>query len=145
MNETDNSQNQLTDAQIKEWCSKSYQQATQFLAQQGIVTESVVLEQSRYLPPVLAFWKLKSLEGQMYWVISGEIEPDVLPEKAASSARDSARAFSLHWQARIEELRNTLTNQSTKEETAQVQQQITDLNHAATRLYQIFEIDNLWQ
>ena len=67
---------QMTAEQQKEWVREQYQVATKYLAEQGLVTESVVVEESRYLVPLLALWKLKALDGSYYWVICGDVPSD---------------------------------------------------------------------
>lgn len=129
---------QMTDDEIREWCTQSYQGAVSFLAQEGIITESVVLEESSYLPPIVAFWKIKSSENEFYWVVNDEIKADFIPASAAKTARDAAKVFSLRWQLEVEKV-TALENIEDK-----VLQEAKELEFVATRLYQIHEEDELW-
>ena len=54
---------QMTEEQQQQWIKEQYQSATKYLAEKGIVTNSVKVEDSRYLVPLLALWKLTSLVG----------------------------------------------------------------------------------
>ncbi|MDC2888141.1 DUF4826 family protein [Psychrosphaera sp. 1_MG-2023] len=141
---SENKTNTLTEEEINQWCKASYQEATKILAQNGIITESVDTKDSRYLPPVIAFWKLKSTDGNQFWVVCGEIKHDFLPVSAANSAREAARSFALRWQIEVEQL---VTKQQVETDEAvieQLKQEAADTNFCADRLYQIFEIESFW-
>ena len=43
------------------------------LAEQGIVMESVAVSESRYLPPLIAVWKIHGLNKTVVWAISGDV------------------------------------------------------------------------
>lgn len=60
---------QMTEEQQQQWIREQYQVATKYLAEKGVVTDSVKVEDSRYLVPLLALWKLKALNGKSYWVL----------------------------------------------------------------------------
>lgn len=141
---SENNTNTLTEEEINQWCKASYQEATAILAKEGIVTDSVDTKESRYLPPVIAFWKLKSIDNNQFWVVCGEIKHDFLPLSAASTAREAARAFSLRWQVEVEQL---IAKQQTETEVTvikELQQEAADIHFCAEKLYQIFEIESFW-
>ena len=52
-------QPQLTQAQQAEWARIQFQKANKHLAENGVLFESVVTDESRYLAPYLAVWKIK--------------------------------------------------------------------------------------
>lgn len=88
------------------WVREQYQKATKFLAEKGIVPGKVTLKDSRVLPPLVAVWKIEETGPQKrkFWVLSGDLPTDVLPESAAPDARAVVRHFSLAWQLKAENL-----------------------------------------
>ena len=58
----------MTEEQQQQWIKNQYQVATKYLAEKGVVTQSVQVEESRYLVPILALWKLTSIDGNKFWV-----------------------------------------------------------------------------
>lgn len=90
--------------QQNQWVREQYQVATKFLAEQGLVTESVVVEESRYLVPIMSVWKLKALDGCYYWVICGDLPTDHSRFDIAPNAREAVRHFSFKWQMQAENL-----------------------------------------
>ncbi|WDD96675.1 DUF4826 family protein [Thalassomonas actiniarum] len=94
----------MNEEQQNQWVREQYQVATKYLADKGLITESVAVEESRYLVPVLAVWKLKLLDGTKTWVISGDLPTDHSSADVAPDARDALRHFSLKWQLQAENL-----------------------------------------
>lgn len=127
---------QMTAEQQKEWVREQYQVATKYLAEQGLVTESVVVEESRYLVPLLALWKLKALDSNYYWVICGDVPSDFSKFDAAPNAREAVRHFSYKWQLQAENLLRA--GDKEQEEFAQL------LVGRAEGLYKMYEQENLW-
>jgi len=126
----------MTAEQQKEWVREQYQVATKYLAEQGLVTESVVVEESRYLVPLLALWKLKALDGNFYWVICGDVPSDFNKLDVAPNAREAVRHFSLKWQLQAENLLNI--GDKEQEEFANL------LIGRAEGLYKMYEQESLW-
>jgi hypothetical protein len=91
-------QQTMTEQEQQEWVRNSYQTATKYLADKGMITESVVESESRYLVPVLAVWKLNLLDKTSVWVICGDLPTDHAASDMATSARDIVRHFSFKWQ-----------------------------------------------
>ena len=89
---------QMTEAEQQQWTREQYQVATKYLAEKGIVTKSVQAQESRYIVPFLAVWKLTSLEGKKFWVLSGDLPTDHINFEVAANAREALRHFSLKWQ-----------------------------------------------
>lgn len=129
----------LSEEEIIKWSRESYQKAIGHLAEKGIVADSVSMEQSRYLAPILAVWKIKSADQRWFWVISGDLPTDWMTEEGAESARDAVRAFSLRWQLKAEEIRVNQEADKTQQEFA------TLLIGRANGLYDIYEREELWQ
>ena len=61
----------ISDEERATWVREQFQKANKFLAENGVLFESVVTEESRYLIPYLAVWKIKAMDSKRYWVISG--------------------------------------------------------------------------
>ncbi len=129
----------LTEEEITAWSRESYRKATSYLAEKGFITETVAVEQSSYLAPLIAVWKMKSTDGKWLWVISGDLPTDSISVDSAESARDAVRAFSLKWQLDCENLFNKSSEDPASVEFAQM------LQSKANGLYQIFEQDEFWQ
>jgi uncharacterized protein YgiM (DUF1202 family) len=125
--------------QRAEWVRNQYQKANQYLASKGIIPDNVAITESRYLPPLVALWKLNTKEKQAFWVISGDLPTDHMPFSAAASARDAMRSFSLNWQLKAENIMNSATVDKTQFEFA------TLLVKRAQGLYDLFEDEALWQ
>ncbi|WP_019029129.1 DUF4826 family protein [Colwellia piezophila] len=103
----------MTEVQRQQWIKEQYQVATKYLAEKGIVTNSVKAEDSRYLVPILAVWKLNSLEGKSFWVICGDLPSDHSSIDVAQNAREALKHFSLKWQMQAENLLQAKTAEQT--------------------------------
>ncbi|MDP7593042.1 MAG: DUF4826 family protein [Litorilituus sp.] len=126
----------MTTEQQQQWVREQYQLATKYLAEQGIVTDSVAVEESRYLVPLLAIWKLKALDGSFYWVIGGDLPSDYNAFESATNAREAVRHFSLKWQLQADNILKV--GDKAQEEFASV------LINRAEDLYNIYQQENLW-
>jgi len=130
---------QLNEQQMTAWVQAQFQKANQFLAQEGILFDSVITEQSRYLAPYLAVWKIKAMDQKVYWVISGDLPTDVALAVNATDARDVLRYFSLQWQLKAENLEANNTQQDARQaEFVQL------LRSRADSLYAFYENETLW-
>jgi len=127
----------MTEAEQKQWVKEQYQVATKYLAEKGMVTNSVKVEESRYLIPVLAIWQLTMLNGDSYWVLCGDLPTAHSRIDVAPNAREALKHFSLKWQMQAE---NLLKAQDTEQtELAQL------LIGRADSLYKLCENEKLWQ
>lgn len=135
---TDNNK-ALTEQEIAAWSREAYQKANSFLAQKGIISETVSTEQSRYLAPLLAVWKIKSNQGKWFWVITGDLPSDMLTVDVAKTARDAIRSFSFKWQVDSENIRKQPGQIKTQLDFANM------LQSRAESLYDIFDQEDLWQ
>ncbi len=95
---------EMTEERKQQWIKEQYQIATKYLAEKGIVTKSVIVEESRYLVPLLALWKLTSMDGKRFWVLCGDLPSDYSSVDVAPNAREALRHFSLKWQMQAENL-----------------------------------------
>lgn len=127
----------MTEEQQQQWIRDQYQVATKYLAEKGIVTNSVKAEDSRYLVPLLAVWKLNSLDGKSFWVICGDLPSDHSSVDVAINAREALRHFSLKWQMQAENLLQAKTAE---------QNDFANLLIArAEGLHKLCEDEKLWQ
>ncbi|MEW6984517.1 DUF4826 family protein [Colwelliaceae bacterium 6471] len=129
-------QKQMTNQEQQQWVRDQYQVATKYLASKGLVTDSVAVEDSRYLIPLVSVWKLKLLDNTKLWVICGDLPTDHSAIDAAPTARDALRHFSLKWQLQAENLRQA--GGPEQEDFAKI------LVSRAEGLYKIHENESLW-
>ncbi|MCL1126792.1 DUF4826 family protein [Shewanella surugensis] len=125
----------------QEWIQTQFQKANKFLAEKGILPSKVHPESSRYLAPFVAIWKIESKKPikQTFWVMSGDLPADYVDINVAATARDALRHFSMVWQMKAENIRqSTLINDPTQAKFAQL------LVSRAESLYQIHNDDKLW-
>ena len=130
-------QKELTEEEQQQWVRKQYQAATKYLAEKGLVTQSVKVEDSRYLIPFIAIWKLTLIDGSKYWVLSGDLPTDHSSIDIATTARGALKHFSLKWQMQAENLLQGTNNEQTEFANLLVSR--------AESLYTISEDDKLWQ
>lgn len=129
---------QWSEAQVNDWVRSQFQKANLHLAEKGVVMDSVAVQDSRYLPPYIAVWKINALDKQSYWVISGDLPTDHIELKAAENARDALRAFSFRWQIKAQQLVDAGIKDQTAGDYAKL------LVNRAHSLYQLFESEKLW-
>ncbi|MGL4474285.1 MAG: DUF4826 family protein [Shewanella sp.] len=99
-------QQQALEQQREIWVREQFQKANRFLAEKGIIPGKVLVDQSRYLAPYVAVWKMETAKPakKTYWVISGDLPTDVVEVGAAANPREVLRHFSLNWQLKAENL-----------------------------------------
>ena len=130
---------EFSQEQLSEWVREQYQIANKHLAEKGVLFESVVTQESRYLAPHVAIWKIKSIAGKYYWVITGDVPVDVIPYEVEKSARDTLRAFSMRWQLQAENILQSNTNDPTQKDFANIL--ITKAEH----IYELFANEHNWK
>ncbi|MDO6568144.1 DUF4826 family protein [Alteromonas sp. 1_MG-2023] len=137
---TDNTpQNEMTDEQRSEWVREQFQKANKHLAENGVLFESVVTNESRYLVPYLAVWKIKDTENAFYWVMSGDLPTDFIADSMAATARDAIKHFAMSWQLKSANLRVSQGADKASLEYAAL------LESRAEGLHAIHNQDELWQ
>ncbi|WP_025820217.1 DUF4826 family protein [Shewanella marina] len=132
---------QELEARRTEWVREQFQKANKFLAEKGIIPSKVLEQDSRYLAPYLAIWKLESKQPQKktYWVMSGDLPTDYVDVSVAETAREAVRHFSMMWHLKAENLiKSGATKDATQAKFAQL------LVARAESLYKIQEDENLW-
>ncbi|WP_394132052.1 DUF4826 family protein [Shewanella maritima] len=99
-------QAQDQEALREQWVREHFQKANRFLAEKGIIPSKVIADDSRYLAPYLAVWKMESKQPkkQTFWVMSGDLPSDYVDVKVAATAREAIRHFSMMWQLKAENL-----------------------------------------
>ncbi|WP_028764796.1 DUF4826 family protein [Shewanella colwelliana] len=130
------------EALTQQWIKEHFQKANRFLAEQGVIPSKVIAEDSRYLAPLLAVWKMESKQpkAQTFWVMSGDLPSDYVDVKVATTARDAIRHFSMMWQLKAENLTNSgAIKDKTQAQFAQL------LVSRAESLYQIHNDEKLWK
>ena len=99
-------QQPITEEQRAEWVRAQFQKANKHLAENGVLFDTVITEESRYLMPYLAVWKVRAMDGKLFWVISGDLPTDFTSVENASDAKTALRHFAMTWQLKAENLKN---------------------------------------
>ena len=55
------------------WQRECFQNAQKHLAEKGVIPQTVVEKESRFIAPLVAIWKFKAQNGKSYWVITGRL------------------------------------------------------------------------
>ncbi|MCL1121218.1 DUF4826 family protein [Shewanella seohaensis] len=126
----------------QEWVRTQFQKANRFLAEKGVIPSKVLADESRYLAPYLAIWKMESKRpsAKTYWVMSGDLPSDFVDIHVAKTARDAVRHFSMMWQMQAENLirSGAVQRDATQAKFAQL------LVSRAESLYRIYNDEKLW-
>ncbi|GIU24184.1 DUF4826 family protein [Shewanella sp. MBTL60-007] len=125
----------------QEWIRTQFQKANKFLAEKGIMPDKVHPEESRYLAPYVAIWKIDSKKPnkKTFWVMSGDLPSDYVDISVATTARDAVRHFSMMWQMKAENIqRSGLTKDPAQAKFAQL------LVSRAESLYKMQADDSIW-
>ncbi|MDG1123175.1 MAG: DUF4826 family protein [Glaciecola sp.] len=128
----------MTQAEHDQWVREQFQRANKHLAENGVLFDSVVVEESRYLAPYVAVWKIKSQQGKYFWVLSGDLPADYIPFDTAEDVRNALKHFSLSWQLKAENIISTNGIDETQQNYAKL------LADRAISLYQLSEQQELW-
>jgi len=130
---------QMTEEERANWVRDQFQQANKHLAENGVLFESVVTSESRYLVPFVAVWKIKATDNNFFWVINGDLPTDFTPAHVAETAREAIKHFSLAWQLKAANLREAENPDKTLLEYAAL------LESRAEGLYALQDKSELWQ
>jgi hypothetical protein len=125
--------------ELTTWVREQFQRANKHLAENGILFDSVVTEESRYLAPFVAVWKIKANDKKYYWVISGDVPCDFIPYESEKTARAAIRRFSFIWQIKAENIIKTQSNDKVQQDFANL------LINKAENLYDIQADEKVWQ
>lgn len=129
----------MSEAETQEWVRSQFQRANLHLAEQGIVMDSVAVAESRYLPPLVAVWKIHTLDKQIVWAISGDVPADFVPFSAAPNVREVLRYFSYRWQMKAQQIIEAGIKEQSTADYVQL------LVGRANMLYDMADAQELWQ
>ncbi|MGL5490962.1 MAG: DUF4826 family protein [Shewanella sp.] len=126
----------------QEWVRTQFQKANRFLAEKGVIPSKVLADESRYLAPYLAIWKMESKRPttKTYWVRSGDLPSDLVDVKVAKTARDAVRHFSMMWQMQAE---NLIRSGATRRDATQAKFAQLLVSRAES-LYRMHNDEKLW-
>ncbi|MCG9963581.1 MAG: DUF4826 family protein [Shewanella sp.] len=126
----------------QEWVRTQFQKANRFLAEKGVIPSKVLADESRYLAPYLAIWKMESKRPttKTYWVMSGDLPSDLVDVKVAKTARDAVRHFSMMWQMQAE---NLIRSGATRRDATQAKFAQLLVSRAES-LYRMHNDEKLW-
>lgn len=130
---------QMNQEQLGQWVKEQFQRANKHLAENGVLFDTVVTEESRYLAPYFAIWKIKSNEGKYFWVICGDLPCDFMPYENEKTAREAIRHFSFLWQLQAENIQKAGELDKTQKEFVEM------LIARAEGLYRIYNQQEIWQ
>lgn len=128
-----------TPEDLASWVREQFQRANKHLAENGILFDTVVTQDSRYMAPNVAVWKIKDTEKKLFWVISGDLPADALPASVAKTARDAIKHFSLSWQLKAEKIMSNISSSQVQRDYAAL------LTKKADMLYTVQENEKWWQ
>ena len=121
------------------WQRECFQNAQKHLAEKGVIPQTVVEKESRFIAPLVVIWKFKAQNGKSYWVITGRLPTDHAEASAANNAREVLRYFSMQWQMKADQLMQSGAVDKTKVDFANL------LINRAHGLYELFEKEEMWQ
>ncbi|MGS0535817.1 DUF4826 family protein [Pseudoalteromonas sp. SaAl2] len=120
------------------WQRECFQNAQKHLAEKGVMPQSLIEKESRFIAPLCALWKFKAQDKKKYWVITGRLPTDHAHESAAENPRDALRYFSLQWQLKADQIMQSGAVDKTKVDFANL------LINRAHGIYEMYEKDHLW-
>ncbi|GAA6183750.1 MULTISPECIES: DUF4826 family protein [Alteromonadaceae] len=129
----------MSQEQMTQWVRSQFQRANKHLAENGVIFDSVVTEECRYLAPYVAVWKIKALDKKFYWVISGDLPCDFMPYESEKNARDVLRRFSFQWQLKAQDIEESGNIDKTQKQFAEM------LVTRAEGLYALYNQEDLWK
>lgn len=115
----------------RQWVREQFQRASKHLAQEGILFESIIMEESRYMVGQVAIWKIKDTKQTLYWVISGDLPSDAVVASVAKTAQDAIKHFTLSWQLKAENILNHPSSDASQKEYANLLMQKAELLYEA--------------
>lgn len=128
----------MTEEEKEAWIKEQFQRANKHLAENGVLFDTIIADESKYLIPYLSVWKIKSTENKRYWVISGDLPSDFMMADHAKNAREAIRHFSMSWQMKAENIRRTMPNDETQMRFAAL------LENKAMNLFNVHDSEHLW-
>ena len=130
----------LTDEERAQWVRDKFQAANKYLAELGLISDQIMIKESRYIAPVVSVWKFKTTNNDLVWVVTGDLPTDHVSVKAAATAREAIRHFSMQWQMRAETILRDEKLSADETQQAFAKQLI----EKGEGLYQLSNNDTLW-
>ncbi|TDF41425.1 DUF4826 family protein [Alteromonadaceae bacterium M269] len=124
--------------ELSAWVRAQFQLANQYLAEHGVLFESVYAEDSRYLAPYFSLWKIKAMDGQIYWVLGGDMPSDHVNFEVSETAKGALRHFSLGWQLKAENIRSAESEDPERVTHADM------LIKKAEMMYALYKDESIW-
>lgn len=122
------------------WVREQFQKANGYLVEKGILTDQVLVKESRYLMPHVALWKFTERgTTEKVWAITGVCPTDHVDAKVAGDAREALKHFCLRWQLRADTILNDPKSDTTHQKFANLL-----INHAEA-CYELVEQKDLWE
>ncbi|MCH8491921.1 MAG: DUF4826 family protein [Idiomarina sp.] len=122
------------------WVREQFQKANGYLVEKGILTDQVLVKESRYLMPHVALWKFTERgTTEKVWAITGVCPTDHVDAKVAGDAREALKHFCLRWQLRADTILNDPKSDATQQKFANLL-----INHAEA-CYELVEQKDLWE
>lgn len=94
----------MDQVQAAQWFNEQLGKATRYLAEQGVILDTVFHDQSTYVAPMFAIFKIRCKDRKKYWVIAGDLPTDFTPDTAAKDFKSALRHFTLNWQMKAENM-----------------------------------------
>ncbi len=134
------------DKDIAKWQQEEYSKLLKYCNRNNLGFVTINQPKSAILPPVVAVWNIESQETKArYWLISGDLPTDHIPEDSAINAKESIRNFALRWQLKAENiLINIEANHDKTEEREKKKKFAELLISRADGLYDICNKEELW-
>jgi len=107
---------------------------------------NIIQPRSAILPPIVAVWLVESKSNdKKYWLISGDVPTDHIPDGNAETARDAIRHFSLRWQLQAENITVELQKKPALTAADNTQKEFAELLISrAGSLYELHEKEEYW-
>lgn len=129
-----------SDPQQAAWVREQFQKANGYLVEKGIITDQVLVKESRYLMPHIAIWKFTERgTTEKVWAISGIVPTDHVDAKVANNARDALKHFCLRWQLRADNILNDANADATQQKFAAL------LIRHAEACYALVDNESFWE
>lgn len=100
---------EMTEEQKQQWKRDQFLTVKKFLAERGLLPESVIDANCYFYPPLIALFNLKLQNGKKCWAIAGRLPTDVVDFNAAKDAGSALKYFSYQWQIKADEILSTGT------------------------------------
>ncbi|EGN75830.1 hypothetical protein A28LD_0881 [Idiomarina sp. A28L] len=122
------------------WVREQFQKANGYLVEKGILTDQVLVKESRYLIPHISLWKFTERgTTEKVWAVCGVCPTDHVDAAVAGNARDALKHFCLRWQLRADTILNDPKSDETQQKFAQLL-----ISHAEA-CYELVEQESFWQ